>query len=74
MNVCVRDYLKRAYFQMAYSVTAQRMALQVTLVRYFSCFGTVLDKGRNSNVRVFIFSITLELYGVTEEELFLNTE
>jgi hypothetical protein len=55
-------------------VTAQRMVLQVTIVPSFFCFGAVLDKGRNSDLQVFIFSITLELYGVTEEELFLNTE
>jgi hypothetical protein len=74
MKVSVRDNLKLAYFQIAYSVTAQCIVWQVTLVRLFFFSGIVLDKGRNSDVRVFILSITFEPYGITEEELFLNTE
>jgi hypothetical protein len=74
MNDSLRHYLKCAYFQIAYSVTALLIVLQVTLGRLFFCSGIVLDKGRNWDVQVFILSITLGIYGVTEEELFLNTE
>jgi hypothetical protein len=74
MNDSVRDYLKCAYLQIAYSVTAQRIVWQVTPVRLFLCFGVVLVKACNSDVHVLILSITFELYGIREEELFLNTE
>jgi hypothetical protein len=37
-------------------------------------FWNFLDKGCNSDVQVFILSITVEICSVTEEELFLNTE
>jgi hypothetical protein len=58
MNVSVRDYLECAYFQIAYSVTAQRIVWQVTLVRLFSCFGIVVVKAGISDFQVFILSIT----------------
>jgi hypothetical protein len=74
MNYSLRHCLKCAYFQIAYSVTALLTVLQITLVRLFFSFGIVLVKGRNSDVQVYILSITFELYGVTEEELFLKTE
>ena len=57
MHVFVAHYFKISYYKFGYSATALYMTVQVTSAHLYHCFGTTVDKGRDSDVQVLRLNI-----------------
>ena len=50
MNVFVAHYFKVSYYKFGYSATALYIIIQVKSGHLYLCFGTTVDKVRDSDV------------------------
>jgi hypothetical protein len=74
MHVFVAHYFKISYYKFGYSATALYMTVQVTSAHLYHCFGTTVDKGRDSDIQVLRLNITVKRYCETVYKMFLSSE